>query len=131
MSTVPTSGVSVQVSLLAPVMVMLTSVGRARHNRATPGSPTRAARADDGPKLSTLREPKLRDEYEPDLLVAPWADSRPRTLRGWNPLSSHPGAKVKWCSRRIVWSDGGATDPAQWHVRLAVVDRVLARDVDR
>ena len=34
------------------------------------------------------------------------------------------------CSRPLC-SDGGPTDPAQWHERLAAVGRMLARNVDR
>jgi len=38
----------------------LTSVGRARHNRATPGSPTRAVRANDGQNVDAA-QPGLRE----------------------------------------------------------------------
>jgi hypothetical protein len=56
---VPTSGMSVEVSVLAPVL-MLTSAGRARHNRATLGSPTRTGRANDGQGVDAA-EPGLRE----------------------------------------------------------------------
>jgi len=47
MSIVETSDISVELAVPASLLLMLTSVGRARHNRATPGSPTRAARVAD------------------------------------------------------------------------------------
>jgi hypothetical protein len=94
---VPTSGISVEVSLLAPVLLMLTSVGRARHNRATPGSQTRATRANDG-QTATLRSLD-GSEYEPAFMVAP----RPIPDRGRSPgveptlLSS--GRESQGCAR--------------------------------
>src|SRR5687767_10456883 len=39
-SMVPASATSVELPVLAPVPLMLTSIGRARPNRATPGSRT-------------------------------------------------------------------------------------------
>jgi hypothetical protein len=59
MSMVPTSGTSVEVPVIAPVL-MLTSVGRTRHNRVTPGSPTRTGRANDGQSVDAV-EPGLRE----------------------------------------------------------------------
>jgi hypothetical protein len=60
MSMVPTYGTSVEVSVLASVLLMLTSIGRATHNRATPGSPTRTGRANDGQSVDAP-EPGLRE----------------------------------------------------------------------
>src|SRR4051794_22111582 len=70
MSTVPTSGISLEVPLLAPVLLILTSVGREeRHNRRRRAHPARAARANDGQIVAA--EPCLRRGYEPDFLVGP------------------------------------------------------------
>src|SRR5687768_14931462 len=113
MSMVPASGTSVEVSLLAPVLLMLTSVGRARHNRATPGSRP-GQRAPTTARTSTLRSLGCGNEYESAFLVGPSADLD----RGRSPWSgTHSplirGRKSRMCLRPLVWSDGGPTDPAQ------------------
>src|SRR5829696_3729962 len=70
MSMVPTSGMSVEVSVFAPALLMLTSVGRARHNRATPGSPTRHC-TPTAAGTATLQSLGCGNEDEPACLVAP------------------------------------------------------------
>src|SRR3954462_15344084 len=99
MSTVPTSGISVEVSLLAPLLLMLPPSderairGRRRARRHGQRAPTTG-------RASTLPSLSCASEYEPGFLVAPSADpDRGRSAWGTNLLFSHPGAKVKMCSR--------------------------------
>ena len=74
MSMVPTSGTSVAVAVLSALMLMSTSVDRARHHKATTGSPPRAERANDG-QQADVRSPCDGTEYEPAFPVAPRRNS--------------------------------------------------------
>src|SRR4051812_48006082 len=81
MSMVETSAISVEPAVPASVLLTSTSVGRARHDRATPGSATRGVRASDARKAA-LRSPGCGKKSEPTFLVAPSADrDRGRFLR--------------------------------------------------
>src|SRR5215207_2518381 len=72
-----------------------TFVGRARHNRATPGSPTRAARANDGHKADAA-ESGLRGPPRARLPGRPLGRSSTEGAPLGGPrLSPDPGAKVK------------------------------------
>jgi len=100
--------------LVAAPLLMSTSVGRARHDRATPGSPTRTG-APTTARGSTLQSLGCGSKYEPAFLVAHPADPRPRTLpsRGETNSPCIRGGK----SRR---AHGPRAGPA-------AVDRVLAK----
>jgi hypothetical protein len=93
--------------LVAAPVLMSTSVGRARHNRATRGSPTRTG-APTMARASTLQSLGCGSKYEPAFLVARPADPRPRTLpSGVRPTLSSSGEA----------SQGVLTAPAQGRLR--------------
>src|SRR5687768_9304933 len=90
MSMVPASGTSVELPVLAPVPLMLTSIDRARPNRATPGSRT-------GHHAPT---PPENCAAEPD----PRGGTYFRLVRG---------RKSRMGGGLLAGSDGRPTDPAQ------------------
>src|SRR4051794_22603740 len=131
MSTVPTSGISVEASLLAPLLLMLTSVVE----RAITGR----RRAHTHTSSGRQRRPQRRR-------CGAWAAESVRARLSGRPLDRSPTEDaVLWVQPTLFLSGRGSqgsartprvvrrrtTDRAQWHDRLAAVDRVRARDVDR
>src|SRR3954468_2017839 len=131
MSTVPTSGISVEASLLAPLLLMLTSVVE----RAITGR--RRAHTDTG--SARQRRPQRRR-------CGAWAAESVRARLCGRPLDRSPTKDaVLWVQPTLFSSGRGSqgsartprvvrrrtTDRAQRHDWLGAVDRVRARDVDR
>src|SRR3954466_7742301 len=95
MSTVPTPGISVEISLLTPLLLMLTSVVGARLQGDGGLADTRRAHQRP-PRRRRCGARAAGASNEPDVPAAPRPiPDRGRSAWGGAPLSSPPGAKVK------------------------------------